>query len=154
VGKRLAHSGEWWMACKKVLKINLRSKQVMEVLQSLHPTRGNDMFDTLQYTKEAVEAGFTREQAEFQAEKMGELIGGTLVTKNYFKTEMGLNEKTFRHELTTMEKSLQHELHLVEMKLTNAIAGMGWRIIGGVTAIMTIGGTMMGMILHFAGKSV
>jgi hypothetical protein len=98
------------------------------------PTRGINMsllFDTLQYTKQAVAAGFTQQQAEFQAEKMAELVGDTLVTKSYFKTE-----------LTLMEKGLKHEMSLMENRLISSIHKMMLSSLLGIPAIFAIGGAL------------
>ncbi len=74
------------------------------------------MFDTLKYTKDAIAAGFTREQAEFQAEKMAELINDSLVTKDYFK-----------HEITHMENRIIKFIHK-----------MSWGVIVGIPAVLTL----------------
>lgn len=41
----------------------------------------NIVFDTLQFAKRAEQAGFTKEQAEFQAEEISKLIETELATK-------------------------------------------------------------------------
>lgn len=88
----------------------------MEILRQLHTMRGTSMFDTLRYTKEAVAAGFTQKQAEFQAEKMAELINDSLVTKDYFKQEI---------------------LHM-ENRIVRFIHKRSWAIIVGVPAMITL----------------
>lgn len=40
------------------------------------------VFDTLKFAKRAEEAGFTKKQAEFQAEEMAKIIETELATKN------------------------------------------------------------------------
>lgn len=42
-------------------------------------------FDTLKYAKRAEKAGFTKEQAEFQAEELAKLIDDRLATKDDLK---------------------------------------------------------------------
>ena len=74
------------------------------------------MFDTLKYSKEAVDAGFTQKQAEFQAEKMAELINDSLVTKDYFKREIG-----------DMESRIVRFIHKTS-----------WAVIVGIPALLTL----------------
>lgn len=46
------------------------------------------IFDTLKYTKRAIAAGFTPQQAEFQAEELATVINESLVTKDYLDSKL------------------------------------------------------------------
>jgi hypothetical protein len=95
------------------------------------PIRGLNMLDTLQYTKQAIAAGFTQQQAEFQAEKMAELVNDTLVTKSYFKTE-----------ITSLEKSLRYEITVSEHRVLGAINKGVLSLLVGIPAIVAVGGAL------------
>jgi hypothetical protein len=43
------------------------------------------MFDTLEYSENAQHAGFTKEQADFQAKELSKWINSELVTKTYME---------------------------------------------------------------------
>lgn len=43
------------------------------------------MFDTLEYSENAQQAGFTKEQADFQAKELSKWINSELVTKTYME---------------------------------------------------------------------
>lgn len=47
---------------------------------------GMHNFDTLKYAKRALDAGFTKEQAEFQAEEMVKIIDDHIATKGDMKS--------------------------------------------------------------------
>jgi hypothetical protein len=80
--------------------------------------------DTLQFTKQAVAAGFTQQQAEFQAEKIA-AVEETLVTKEYFK----------------------QEIRFVEQRLASRITKATWSIIVGVPSLMTFCSTVAKLFL-------
>lgn len=82
------------------------------------------MFDTLKYTKEAVAAGFSQQQAEFQAEKMAELVNDTLVTKDYLK-----------NELTHMEH-----------RILRFVNKTGWIIVTGIPTILFVVSSLYHMV--------
>lgn len=92
------------------------------------------LFDTLQYTKKAVSAGYTQAEAEFQAEGMADLIDQKLVTKEYFK-----------YELALLEKNLSHS---IDQKLNK----MTWALLGGIPTVMTIMAGVFGVLLKMWGK--
>lgn len=64
--------------------------------------RGTDMtqlFDTLKYTKRAKAAGFTEQQAEFQAEELATVINDSLVTKDYLDSKLKEQLSAFENRL-------------------------------------------------------
>lgn len=106
--------------------------------------RGVDMsllFDTLQYAKEAVAVGFTQQQAEFQAEKMAQFIGDTLVTKDYFKSELINLEKSLKHEIAILDKNIKNDTTALMHKMT-------WMIMTGMPVILSL----LGFVFKMAGK--
>jgi hypothetical protein len=80
-------------------------------------------FDTLDYAKQAKNAGFTEEQAEFQAkalESLAELLNEDLATKSDIK-EVKNDIKEVRNELKNDIKDVRHELIEVRNELKNDI---------------------------------
>ena len=66
-------------------------------------------FDTLEFSKRAQEAGFTKEQAEFQAREAAHAIETKLATKP---------------ELYTVRDELLKEMKMMEQRLTIKMGGM------------------------------
>lgn len=66
-----------------------------------HLVEGNQMsnFDTLQFAKRALQAGFTKEQAEFQAEELVKLIDERLATKADIRL-LKLEIRSAEHRIT------------------------------------------------------
>lgn len=60
------------------------------------------LFDTLQYSKNLINAGFTPQQAEVQAEALKKVIDENLATK---------------HDLFEVKRDLESAIHNVEVKL-------------------------------------
>lgn len=54
----------------------------MEISKSIN------LFDTLEYTKRAIGAGFSPQQAEFQAREMASLLSETVVTRTILRQEL------------------------------------------------------------------
>lgn len=92
-------------------------------MQPLKLIENNSMFDTLQFTKRAISAGFSQRQAEFQAEEMAIIINETLVTKLFLKQELS---------------GLESRLQSFQFK-------MAWTLLGGVATIIGI----MQALIHF-----
>lgn len=115
------------------------------------------LFDTLQYTKQAIAAGFTQQQAEFQAEKMAELVSDTLVTKSYFKTEITALEKGLKHDIEMVEKCLKHEIGMVRKDITHSLDQklnkMTWTILGALPIICGVLTTVIGFAFKATGKA-
>jgi len=67
------------------------------------------MFDTLKYTNGAIQAGYTREQAEYQANEMALLIEETLAKKE---------------DLQGLEISLKKEIDRIKNDLIIKLGGL------------------------------
>ena len=87
--------------------------QSTTIRQRMGEVNMGQIFDTLKYTKRALAAGFSQQQAEFQAEELATIINDSLVTKDYFNTE------------------LHRQLTDLEIRLT-------WRIIGSMAVLLTM----------------
>jgi hypothetical protein len=81
------------------------------------------LFDTLSYSKRAQQAGYTVQQAEFQAQEFAKLLDDTLVTKADLK-----------HEMT----ALKHEIIALESRMQSFQYKMTWTLLGGVTTVIGI----------------
>jgi hypothetical protein len=57
-------------------------------------------FDTLQFAKKAEQAGFTKQQAEFQAEALAEIFNEKMATKGDLKKEIRDSEERIIAKLT------------------------------------------------------
>lgn len=66
-------------------------------------------FDTLKFSQRALKAGFTQEQAEFQAEEMAKVIDENLVTK----TDM----ESFQIEIEKLKASMEQQFHIVTLEM-------------------------------------
>lgn len=66
----------------------------------------NGIFDTLQFAKRALAAGFTQKQAEFQAEEIANLLDDALVTKTTLKQELSNSE----HRMQTYHNRLSWQM--------------------------------------------
>lgn len=71
------------------------------------------IFDTLDFSKRAQEAGFTKEQAEFQAREAANAIENKLASKKDLSTETSGIRKdltSFREEMTKEFKALENRM--------------------------------------------
>ncbi len=82
------------------------------------------IFDSLSYVKKMESAGFTRQQAEVQAEALREIITEKLVTKEYFDMKI--------HELDVNLAASMRELQY------SLIIKLGSMIIGSVAVIAAL----------------
>lgn len=81
-------------------------------------------FDTLQYAKRAMNAGFTKEQAEFQAEEMGKVITDHVATKedlNQLSKTINENIENFRKEviqdIATLRTEVQTDIEIIRLEM-------------------------------------
>lgn len=90
-------------------------------------------FDTLKFAKKAIKAGFTKEQAEFQASEMAKIFDENLATKSDF-CDIAQNIKT---EFTMLDVKLQS----LENRLIIKVGSMLVVSIGALTAILKLFGS-------------
>ncbi len=93
-------------------------------IQKREDTMTNLMFDTLQFAKRAEEAGFTKNQAEFQAEEIAKVMETQLITK---------------HDLLSLENNFNKSLVDLELRLILKFGGMLAIGIGILTAVVKWG---------------
>lgn len=86
-------------------------------------TQSQEIFDTLQYAKRAISAGFTQEQAEFQTEELASLLDDSLITKTILKQELSI---------------LENRLQLFQYRFY-------WAMLGSVSTLLTV----VQLVLHF-----
>lgn len=89
-------------------------------------------FDTLKFAKRAEKVGFTKEQAEFQAEEIAKVIDEHVATK----TDMQEINKDMKSEFSLLEVKLQ----ALENRLIIKMGGMLVVAIGVLTAILKLVG--------------
>jgi hypothetical protein len=78
------------------------------------------VFDTLQYSKRALLAGYTEKQAEFQAEELSILLKDSIVTKTDLKNEFLLSER---------------RMHIFLYKLAAGMVTSIFTILGGIVTL-------------------
>lgn len=93
------------------------------------------IFDTLEYAKEAEQAGFTPKQAEFQARKMVILLDTSLATKN--------DVKLIREDLSNFKSEVSFKFKELEYKLTIKLGSL----VIGCSSIIMIGIGVLGFLL-------
>ncbi|HLD17119.1 MAG TPA: hypothetical protein VJB02_05355 [Coxiellaceae bacterium] len=95
---------------------------------------GNPFFDTLAYAKRLMEVGFTKKQAEGQAEAMAQLVGSELMTKRDIKkVELDINR------LEANMDRIEKELIIVEKRLTDRLTlRMGAMLTVAVSVLATL----------------
>ncbi len=78
------------------------------------------IFDTLDFADRAEKAGFTREQAEFQAREAANAIENKLVSKE------DLNRETsgIRKDITSFREEVAKEFKAFENRMTIKVGGM------------------------------
>ena len=91
----------------------------------------NIVFDTLQFAKRAEKAGFTQQQAEFQAEEIAQIISTELVTKRDLSDT--------RDDIKKEIRSLKQEMDSMANKLTIKFGAMLVVAIGILSVIIKIG---------------
>lgn len=74
-----------------------------------HLVYGDDMttinFDTLQFAKRAEKVGFTKEQAEFQAEEMAKMIDSHIASKEDMR-HLSQEIELFKKDMMAMENRI------------------------------------------------
>ncbi len=98
----------------------------------------NIAFDTLQFAKRAEKAGFTKQQAEFQAEEIAHIISTEIATKRDLvdlKNELCSEMKDIRSEI----KTLRNDMESMANKLTLKVGAMMAVAIGVLSVIIKLG---------------
>ena len=67
--------------------------------QRIRGTNMTQLFDTLKFTKRAIKAGLTQQQAEFHAEELATVINDSLVTKDYLDAKLKEQLSSFENRL-------------------------------------------------------
>jgi hypothetical protein len=101
-------------------------------MQAAHLT-GNYVsspFDTLKFAKRAEKVGFTKEQAEFQAEEIAKVIDDHIATKNDFRE--------IRKEVKSVFSILEAKLETLENRLIIKVGSMLVIAIGVLTTILKL----------------
>lgn len=83
------------------------------------------IFDTLDFSKRAQEAGFTKEQADFQAREAANAIEGKIASKD--------DVLSVKQDLTLYKSELAQDLKLMEQRI---IIRLGAMIVGGVGILL------------------
>lgn len=78
------------------------------------------IFDTLEFAERAMKAGFSREQAEFQAREAANAIENKLATKSNI-AELQYEVRT---DLSRNKSDLMQEMKMMEQRLTIKMGGM------------------------------
>lgn len=82
------------------------------------------VFDTLAYAKHLEAGGFTREQAEAQAEALNRFVLPDLATQADLKAEIAGLEQRLLAAMQQMEARLEARLHQTELRMIGVIAAM------------------------------
>lgn len=105
-----------------------------------HVLENNNMstnFDTLQYAKRAQQAGFTLQQAEFQAEEMAKVIDNHIATKEDVNELSRVTTQGFKEVRIEIEM-LRLEMKALENRLIIKMGGMLVVAIGVLTTILKL----------------
>lgn len=78
------------------------------------------IFDTLAFADRAEKAGFTREQAEFQAREAAHAIENKLVSKE----DLGTETSGIRKDLTSFREEVSKEFKALENRMIIKFGGM------------------------------
>jgi hypothetical protein len=78
------------------------------------------IFDTLDFSKRAQEAGFTKEQADFQAREAAHAIENKIASKS----DIAELQYEVRTDLTRNKSDLMQEMKMMEQRLTIKMGGM------------------------------
>ncbi len=100
-------------------------------------------FNTLEYSKKAQSAGFTAQQAEFQAEEFHKIIENTLATKKDLK-DLEINLKK---DLKDLDINLKKDLKDLDIALKKDLKELELRMIIKLGSLMLIVMTVLGFIL-------
>lgn len=82
-------------------------------------------FDTLKYSKRAIEAGFTEKQAEFQAEEMGKIINDHIATKGDIRdlqSDLIKVKLELKNDLSKVKSELSVDLSKLRSELSNDLS--------------------------------
>lgn len=109
-------------------------------------------FDTLKYSKRALEAGFTKEQAEFQAEEMSKIISEHIATKGDIRElQISVNEDIRDLRASTREdfKLVKKDIEVLRMEMHLEIRALENRMVIKMGSLMVIAVSVLATISKF-----
>ena len=91
----------------------------------------NIVFDTLQFAKRAEKAGFTKQQAEFQAEEMANIISNEIATKR--------DLVDVKNEIISDLKEIRLEMEALSNRLVLKFGAMMVAAVGVLSVVIRLG---------------